>query len=264
MWLPTMSDLEKALTFADDLQNPKTGGVIAEAFDVLRRGRPSFLVFGPGGMGKTALKCFLETFSSDESPIEYNMSCRREKGKLKGRRYSDVYVYPGQPDFRDPQIDLYKRSIAKARRPIITTVVSYGYRSVDPNSGNFRDAPQGPQARDEELDYTRKMLGTIRNIASYKRWTVFSVIAKADLWWDERTDVDAFYANQYQPIIDDFRGRVGTDKSEHYILPISLPRTPLLDVNGAIIQRSSQDYDDSLKRKHIGFFIKTLRDVLEE
>jgi hypothetical protein len=273
MWFPTPDQVAFAVKEAGDAYKAYTKhkALILDLFDFAwHRGQmPTFIVFGPGGDGKSTLKKFLETLDQGSIQTQYGMSLTRETGQIKGRRFSNVAVFPGQPEYRDPQMLRYREWLQKLRknpRLFIALCFSYGYRAIDVNQPLSREAFQAnPEARKEELEYAKEILGKIHSMCQFPRYTIFSMILKQDLWWDQKDEVQEFYETQYKPIIIAFSNQaVGKDNLQHYVFPMCLIRSNLKDRNGIIVQKGSGSYDDDSRRNYTMYFLNNLQSILRE
>ena len=88
------------------------------------------------------------------------------------------------------------------------------------------------------------------------------MILKQDLWREEKDAVHQFYETQYEPIIDDFSKRVGTNNVDHYVFPLCLIRSNLRDSNGNVIKSGSGTYDEMARREHTVYFLDNLRNIV--
>jgi hypothetical protein len=266
MWFPTPDQIASGAKAAQEIYKALDKDLISQLVDRIWYGAPTFMVFGPGGSGKSTLKAFLETLSENELDPKYTMSKIWEPGKIKGRRFSDIKVFPGQQQDRDPQIEEHRSWFKGIRRPFIVLCFSYGYRAVDVRQASSRGAPQANcAARKEELTYADEILDKIHNICSFPRYKIFTMILKQDLWWDEKDNVYAFYENQYEPIVKKFSERsVGTNNVQHYAFPMCLIRSNLYDANGKIIKMGSGSYDEGKRRESTIYFLNTLNNLLSQ
>jgi energy-coupling factor transporter ATP-binding protein EcfA2 len=263
IWFPTPEQVKLAGEVYGAIQNrEKIESYVKDLYDTIRNGRPTFLIFGPGGNGKSTLRNFLNTLSQEDLPLRYRQSLITEWGKIKGRRFSNTATFPGQIIERDNQIKKYRRWMQGLKRPFITICFSYGYRSIDRHQQGTEIIPQGIAAREEEMTYVYNLLERLRIACSYENYTIFTIILKQDLWWDEKTDVESFYNERYRPIIEAFAGRVGTDNCTHYMFPLSLVRSNLLNAVGQPIKFGSSNFDDIVKDQYKLYFLSTLQDLL--
>jgi hypothetical protein len=264
MWFPTPEQIAAGAKAAQGIYNALSEGLVSELIDRVRHGRPTFMVFGPGGTGKSTLKRFLETLSENDLNHEYVMSAIWEGGGINGRRFADVKVFPGQKDFRDGQIENHRQWFRGIRRPFIVLCCSYGYRAVDARYPFSRNAPQANDAaRQEELTYVDEILSRIRILCGFPKYKILLMILKQDLWWEEEKDVREFYETKYVPIITKFAEQsVGMPNVTYDIFPMCLIRSNLRDVNGNIIKNGSGLYDEEKRREHTVFFLHSLGNML--
>jgi hypothetical protein len=264
MPFPSPEDALAALQFLSKIDARKARNFLAESHDVWKHGRPTFLLFGPGGNGKSTLKLFLETFSLEGLPLDYDLSVLAEKGgSIRGRWWSEVKAFPGQKQYLEGELekDVILKSIRDLRRPIIFLCMSYGYRSVDPQNNLSRNAPQGKEGREEEIEYAKSVLTKIPNFG-FKNFTIFTVIMKQDLWWDERNEVEEFYErSRYNDVIEEF-GR--NRRVTHILSPVSLMRVNLRDKHRNIIKCHSSQYDDDLRKGYLALFIKKILEQVRD
>ena len=265
MWFPTPTEIGFAYRTGRDIYKSLEKGLITDLYDVIRRGKPTFLIFGPGGGGKTTLKTFLASLSDDDRDPRYKMSKIWERGEIKGRRFSNVSVFPGQPVYRDNQIEDHRKWLQSLRRPFFVICFSHGYRSVDPEELASRDAPQANDAaRAEEIEYARVLFDRLHTLFGLKRYTILSMVLKQDLWWEDKEAVSQFYETKYEPIVQRFaQTTVGENNVSHFRFPLCLIRSILRDCDGAVLAVSSGRFEEELRRKYKVYFLSQLRSLIE-
>ena len=263
MWFPTPEQVAFAAQAAREIYGAVGKDLVTELIDAVRHGKPTFLLFGPGGDGKSTLAKFLETLSENKLDPNYSMSPVWERGKIKGRRLSSIAAFPGQSTYLDVQIRDHRNWLQGIRRPFVVLCFSYGYRAVDPRQSSSRRAPQAnTSARQEELKYADIILNNIHTLCNFPRYTILSMILKQDLWWDEKDDVALFYEVEYEKVLDRFSNRVGRDNFTNFVFPLCLIRSNLHDVNGVVIKQGSGAYDEVKRREHMVYFLNTLGNIL--
>jgi hypothetical protein len=265
MWFPTPGQLGFGVKAAQEIYKALDKNLVSELYDAALHGPPTFLLFGPGGDGKSTLKTYLTTLSEDTLDPTYEMSQVWEHdGKLKGRRFSNVTAFPGQPAYRDEQIVAHRKWLQRLRRPFIVLCLCYGHRSIDPQQAASRDAPQmSEEARHEELIYAKDALAKINDVCGLPHYNIFSIILKQDLWWDARKEVDDFYTQEYAQVIDSFaENAVGKNNVRHYMYPMCLIRSNLRDRYGNVIKEGCSTYDETIRREQTQYFLRQLRTIL--
>jgi hypothetical protein len=260
--LPEAKVVLDVVKWLGDDKFTKARNLISEMWDVARRGKPTFLIFGIGGTGKSTMGQYLQTFRVDGLPLEYQTSIVTENSKIASHRFSQVIVYPGQKEFFDGEFTRSMGSISELRRPFIIICLAYGYRSIDPMQKAFINAPQGVEARNEEIEFAKSILAKLP-LLRLKKYTLITVINKQDLWWDEKNDVDTYYENQYIPLVDKFGNDVGINNLTHSVFPMCLARSNLLNSEGISIKTGASSFDDRLRSGYLTYFLTQLKNFLK-
>jgi hypothetical protein len=262
MWLPTLDQAADAAKYLSPSQLAKFRDHARELYDSTLHGRPTFLIFGPGGTGKSTIVKYLHTFDLENLPTDYKVSPLLEDETIKGTLMSRVRALPGQPDLFENEFQKHLKEHAKMRRLICVLCFAYGYRSIDPKHATSQGLPQANDiARQEEIDYAKKLLEFLR-FKKLERYEIWTIINKHDLWWDEKENVDAFYASNFQPLINDFGQKVGKNNFEHHIFPLCLVRSNLKNRAGNVVKAQSTDYDDTVRFTYLRYFLTYIKGIL--
>lgn len=163
------------------------------------------LIIGPGGVGKSTLARLLtgQVDWLQDNPWEYVESIGTEEYTFPDRAGAEVVavVPPGQAHRRESTWGDLLSNVATGRYRGVVFVGAFGYHS--PNFPSIRThtlyAGSKPEFLTAYLAQNREReLGTFSEVASAIRlcrtrlWLLV-VVAKEDLWCDDRAAVEAFY-----------------------------------------------------------------------
>jgi len=223
-------------------------------------------VFGAGGVGKSTVGMLLGGRDPLDLPDSYEESREKDQFSLPGDVPGQVVVAPGQRQGGVvTRVDrfwpsMYK-SIVEGRSRVIINVVSYGYHSFNLQSyKNHNLYKEGTDVtefmrefladrRGEELVLARALANGIT--AAPGPISMFSLVNKQDLWWDDIQSVRNFYVNEYEPIFSKIARSVGEQKFRHEIIPVSLTMGNLRTASGEVLAKTTGGYDLVLHRNQL-------------
>ena len=154
-------------------------------------------VYGESGVGKTEFINSIIKSGHHAKKMTRDIERGNELTLPNGRRIEFIDT-PGQPSYRSRRLRLFK-DYTKGEIKGIIHVVSYGYLSKEPISGNeFYDARTNKikesfltNNRQLELDGMDEWLAILSGDFSVK-W-VLTVVNKADLWYSDEAAVTKYY-----------------------------------------------------------------------
>lgn len=234
----------------------------------IRKGTLRIAIFGPGGMGKTTLGRFLSgTLDPLKADTEYNESIGVEEFKLKGDIPCMLTVPPGQERRRAHTWKGLLADLVKGKAHGVINVVSYGQQSFSLPWKMHRSytagmtlkqfaLAQAEEARNEELAVVQSLAQHL--MLTPKLWMI-TLVAKQDLWWNERQKVRSYYENgPYNDAIQAISAQVGAANFRHEILSASLARCNRVDSDGTILQKVVAGYDDGVQTANLRQLLDTI------
>jgi len=245
------------------------------AIKTLLGGRKHVAVFGIAGTGKTTLGELLtgklDPWSTE--PLKYVESPKKEiPDKEEGTVPLRVWVAPGQARSSAKEgmakttggIELLQMldKVGQGDFDVIVNVVSWGYAAFHPAklssvSGYEHDAtvPMSveqtnakhlssyvSQCRDAEVTALERVVAKCHSTKP-ERLLFLTVVAKADLWWEQRDQVQKHYNAVCSAA---FKG-LAADRGQRFesrMLAASLVRTNLRDKDGQVLAETARGYDD--------------------
>jgi len=168
------------------------------------------LILGPGGCGKSTLLRILAGHRDwlTETPWKYAESTQQEKQAIEDDPDVQIIVTPGQPHREKTYWQELQGEIAAGKYRGIVLLTAYGYHSLGQgmrikNHPLYQAGVKQPTLEflgqylpDRRLDEIRVLKQLAPHLAAcqQKIW-LLSVVAKEDLWSDERPEVSEHYRN---------------------------------------------------------------------
>ena len=216
--------------------------------------KPGILILGPGGVGKTTLGRLLagEYDLLLESPGDYRESFGIERYSLKDAPEVEVVVPPGQHHRREATWTDLHGEIAAGRFRGIILIAAYGYHTIA--RGRYRDHPLYSGDKDEFLkallDQNRAdELSVLSQLVPHLRqgrgrlW-MLTLVAKQDLWWPRRTEVEAHYRQgDYGAELREILGRQDQRQFRHEFAFASLVISNFATATGERLKPNAEGYD---------------------
>lgn len=178
----------------------KKEGWLEQLLGFFRR-RHKVIVFGSSGVGKTNFIRSLHEVAPEAIRLADRTTDVPDKQLLTqikiNQRLFDVRDTPGEKYLQPSRLTTVRETLKGAAVGIIN-VVSYGYHEYPKGKGLGFDTRGKVKSkfladhRALEIDYLSEW-STLRNPSTI-RW-IATVINKADLWWERRSEVEAFYSS---------------------------------------------------------------------
>lgn len=235
---------------------------LAELYDWFRGNkdepRPGILILGPGGVGKTTLASLL-TGEFDfllDSPGRYEESLGIERYTLTDDPKVEIVVPPGQRHRREATwADLHADVAAGKFRGIILAA-AYGYHSLGATSyKNHRLYTNGKDAfltayleegRADEAAILRQLVPHLKAHRG-KMW-LLTVVAKEDLWWPKRSDVEKHYRQgPYEDEVRAVLNQVDRTRFRHELVAASLVISNFATGVGERLKPNAEGYDHGMQ-----------------
>jgi hypothetical protein len=228
---------------------------------LLTDGYLRLLVFGPGGTGKTTLGRVLEG-DFDPSRTEYEESLALENFSVPGDVFGTILVPPGQEVRQERHWPELYDLLRDGESGGIINVVAYGYHSVKEfdyentkffqegmSKDDFLEAHlEGSRAR--EVDVIETLCPRLKD-APGDLWMI-TLVTKQDLWWDRRSEVEAWYREgPYDSVIRDIARSRGRQNFSHEYLSSSLVIHNLVDGKGETLASTVSGYGEPEKYAHL-------------
>jgi hypothetical protein len=185
-------------------------------------------------------------------PGEYDESIGIEHYTLPDAPGVEVVVPPGQHQRREATGADLLAGIAAGKYRGIVLVVSYGHQSFSLPS--YKDHPLYANSKDEFLrqyleDRRNDELTVLRQLAPHLRvskgklW-LLTLVAKQDLWWPSRSEVDAYYrTGAYGAEIPALQNQQDRRSFRHELTLASLVISNFVTRNGERLKPNVEGYD---------------------
>lgn len=219
---------------------------------------PGILILGPGGAGKSTLARLLSEENYNpllHLPGEYQESVGVETYSLKDAEGVEIVVPPGQRQRREATwADLHADLAAGKFRGVIV-LAAYGHHSfmlpykqhrLYQNNKERLVEDHCAAQREEELVVLRQL--TPHLAASRGKVWMLSLVAKQDLWWPKRVEVEKHYADgEYGAEVEKIRGQRGTQQFRHELVFASLVISNFMTGAGEQLKPNAAGYDQKLQ-----------------
>jgi hypothetical protein len=229
-----------------------------DLLDVATKGKFQLYAFGPGGVGKTTFAKLLSgEYSLETVPPDYDLSLELEDHGVEGRHFVSVYVPPGQAIKRAYHWDDLYVQMQKAERYAIVNMVSWGYHSLAkielPRHRLYRPGMSEnefmslylPESRDEEISVLKEILPHLK--ATPRKLRMLTLVAKQDLWWQQRYEVRNFYeGGMYNDLINELKAHKGAANFSHDYVSASFNLLNFRTYDGRVLQATESGYDLAL------------------
>lgn len=238
---------------------------------VLKQGKLTILVVGPGGVGKSTLSKFLYTPSLKIPPDAYTESLREERMSLPGDAVAELITAPGQKRHIAKWEDLFDALKKRGKTFGVVFVTAYGHHATPLTMSQLRgkDDSVPPSAaryfgerRQAEIEALRAVEVLLRRHT--KPFWMISLVTKQDLWWPDRKNVERYYCQgEYADIIESIRVAHAATGFEHEYFSLAVHSQNLYHDEGKILQATSAGYDDIIKYSHQKAFLDLIEKLTQ-
>jgi hypothetical protein len=221
--------------------------------------RPGILILGAGGSGKSTLGRILsgEFDLLLDPPGEYKESVSTEEYPLQDDPKTEVLVPSGQAHRRGATWTGLLADVVAGRFRGIILINAYGYHTLAQVS--YKDTrifqERGKRgflrayledSRSDEVAVLHRVAEATRS-APGKLW-MLTLVCKQDLWWPNRSDVEACYRDgEYGAIIRDLQAHLGHVRFRHEYAFASLVISNFTTGMKETLRRNTAGYDQNLQ-----------------
>jgi hypothetical protein len=213
-------------------------------------GRCDVAIFGAGGAGKSRLGNRLTIRGKEAEPAPTYHEDLRPVPKHWADRPGNIIVLPGQKERHHFWADEFGKL---SRRKGIVNVVSWGMHAFSQESWQKNSSYISGMTLDEfmssyertcqerEISFLEEMKPHLF-AASGDFWMV-TLVAKQDLWWAKRDNVERYYTTgAYSQIISEIQGRRGW-RFQHEYVSAALEMDNWVTASGELLAPIAVGYD---------------------
>jgi energy-coupling factor transporter ATP-binding protein EcfA2 len=230
------------------------------------------LIIGPGGVGKSTAARMLsgDIEAATFIPEPYAESVSVERVRLADDNEVEIVVLPGQTHRRDSTWAGIQADLASGQYRGVVVICAYGYHSLgdylNPQSHRLyqKDAPDKflesflAEGRAEEIKVVEHVAGSIA--ANQHPCWLLTLVAKQDLWWDQREAVEAHYREgNYGKKIAELQQKLNPKQFRHECVFTSQVIRNFESKDGQLIAKVASGYD----QLRVGQSFKKLCEVLD-
>ncbi len=232
------------------------------------------LVFGPSGVGKSTFGRVISDTFVPEKHAQYRSSANREEYQIDLKTNTVLVVPPGQEDGRDFRWKELFSNLASGRSVGIVNVVAYGYHSFrDLQLSDLSVYEDGMTKEETMRAYTslrrEKKLDVLRYLKTRVQdapgdiW-MMTLIAKQDLWWDERNVVlNTYESGPYNQVIREIEEAKGLKSFTHTVSSGCFIIQNMRDKNDVVVASRPDEYDEVVKLGHLAHLRQRFDELIQ-
>lgn len=232
------------------------------------------LVFGPSGVGKSTFGRIVSDTFLPESHATYRGSANKEEYQIDLKTNTVLLVPPGQEERRDFRWKELFDNLRSGNSIGIVNVVAYGYHSFrDLQFSDLSVYEEGMSVEDTMHAYTtfrrKKELDALKYLktriqdAKGDIW-MMTLIAKQDLWWEDRTTVvDAYESGPYNEVIREIERAKGSQSFTHTVASACFIIQNMRDSSDVIVASRPREYDEVVKLGHLTYLRQRFDELIQ-
>ena len=224
----------------------------------IKHGKLAIIVIGAGGVGKSTLAKFLANPTNKIPPREYSESFHVELCKLPGGAVAELITAPGQARHHDSWDTLFENAKSAGKKFGIIHVTSFGYHSTNIDIKALREGNETSNTttlrylgdcRRKEIEIANDLCARLKK-HNLPIWMI-SLVAKQDLWWNEKNIVEKHYKEgDYFKAVASLAVAHTVPGFRHEYFSVALHSQNFSDGSGTLIHPTTGGYDDAIKYSH--------------